>query len=128
MEVLVNNDITKITYSAKLNCVAVNWNGYCCGDHYRQVLDDTLQIVALKKATKLLVNQSAKDIFYLDDTRWSLEDWYPRLINLLGDKGKLAVVFSKRHNTLGLREGNTGWRITNRFFTSIREAIYWLSQ
>lgn len=121
METILNNELVQVLYHPDNAYLRLSWNGHCKSEVYKQVMEDILDWMLIKRINRFLLDQTSKIGNYFDDTYWTIECWYPKLIRVLGENGKLAVVLPNAPT-----ETKPYFYISNQVFQNIEEAETWL--
>jgi hypothetical protein len=128
MEILISHDTARISYHP-LGYLQLEWNeAYCCGDLYRQSLEELLAVAQQRSIKKILLNQQNKDHYLSSDTLWALQQWYPRLAKALGIGSKLAIILQQHLLPFRIERRYEAAMLQNAVFSSLQEACSWLAE
>ena len=126
MEILISHDTARISYHP-LGYLQLEWHeGYCCGELYRQSLEELLCVAQQRSIKKILLNQQNKEYYLSGDTVWSLQQWYPRLAKALGVGSKLAIILQQHLLPFRVEKRYEAAILQNAVFSSLQEACSWL--
>lgn len=129
------NEHVKVEYDEIIGCIRTTWKGFVKGEKYREAWDQGLELAKIKDCNKWLYNQREQLVSDPEDTKWLMEDFFPRAYPTFKGQVKIAIVIStdmfERIVTLNtvkdvhmFREG--GKAINMQYFEIVSDAEKWL--
>lgn len=90
-ELFSEEGVCTIRWDERIETVVVEWEGDVSDEAYRDAMDELLDAIADREASKLLTDSRKQGLMDESDQTWTVEDWEPRAL----DAGleSIAVVY-----------------------------------
>lgn len=118
-----------ISYDPSVKCVNMQWKSFAHGDDFRNGLDEGLNLIKAKSASRWLADLRDLGTVTQKDQEWSNNDWFPRAVTQ-GIR-KMAIIMPKSTlSSMSVKNIMTkvdGINIETNYFSSTDEAKKWLA-
>lgn len=132
--VVYRNTSVVVQFEQDIRTICHTWNGYPGSEDYRTTFRRSLKIARKHRVNKWLIDQRALKRFKQEDLTWSIEQWVPQAVALLGTGAQIAIILSPT-NQFGKLGADISLKAIHeidetcrsQYFTTIYEAKTWIA-
>jgi hypothetical protein len=128
-QVLLKERYAEIFYDAQLNATGIIWQESVTGEQYRQAFAKTLDFVKVYNTPNFIADLSRHGHINKEDQRWMFREIIPE--SARNGLTRIVTVHPNaddhiNHYIKSIQEAAAPFGITQRYFTSMKEAVEWI--